>query len=136
MKTRTIISTTITLFLLIIGMGCEKETLNINKSLIGEWQLIEQNTSSGTPTQPESVNDGYILKFDLSGIIKTDLYSCDGKYSVSNNDNILTIQFNCQSKVKMTLLPISRLDFQGKDTLLLNSLNSDEPYIYIYKRLK
>jgi len=135
MKTKLILVTIIALFIA-FGVGCGQEPQYLGKSIVGEWQLIKQNVSSGIPTQTETVSNGYVVKFDAHGSVITSVYACDGKYSVSNNDATLTVQFNCQTNAGVTLLSNSKLSFQGNDTLSMSSLNSDEPYFFIYKRLK
>ena len=49
----------ISAFFFFMFSSCTKSICDINNpSLIGEWQLIEQNISNGGPSKWESVNDG------------------------------------------------------------------------------
>lgn len=46
-------------FCLFLFSSCSKNSCDMdNQSLIGKWQLIEQNISNGGPSKWESVNDG------------------------------------------------------------------------------
>jgi len=68
MKTKLIVTTTITLLLLIGGMGCEKENVdNDTKSILGTWKLVGfSNTKDNSVknANPEDCEDCFVVTFN------------------------------------------------------------------------
>lgn len=68
-----------------------------NNSIVGTWKLIEFYSSDGGSTpQWHTVENGYTYTFYSNGIIKSNKFSCDGKYTISNS-NTMHIEFDCDN---------------------------------------
>jgi hypothetical protein len=67
-------------------------------SIVGEWQLVE-TFDGGSPQPIRSVSNGNIINFTADNIYEDSSYSCEGIYTISNENN-LTIDFPCSPNLE------------------------------------
>ena len=141
MKARTVLLLVAAMFFFIGEMGCEKGNVDgyeneFNKVIQGNWQLVGQNVSDGTPSKLLPIENGYVIQFNSNGIVSSDLFACTGKYNLEQG-NILKIDFSCDAKENALFLFIAKISFYegNKEVLALSHPNSDEPYTLMFKRV-
>lgn len=87
---------TLYLFCFLIMNSCSKNSNEeLDRSLFGEWQLIEQSISIGGPSRQESINNGPKFTLFTDGRFSgMDRFSC-GEGNFISNETELVFNYNC-----------------------------------------
>lgn len=113
----------IVIILSIIGCNKEDDNTEQEKSIVGNWQLIEIYSNPGAGSGNwNSVENGYTYSFSANGEFTSTRFSeCStGTYSIESNE--LSLDFDCDGFTTGIESPegtfIEQLTFETKDLIL------------------
>jgi hypothetical protein len=94
-----------TIYLILIAIlsiqtscSTDNNDVDIQKKIIGKWQVIEWYASQGGPGSWQTIEDGFYYQFNENGTVESDIYNCIGNYSIQEDmEYNLFMSFICDS---------------------------------------